>query len=556
MRLTLLLTTRLLLPLLGLPLGAAAQASAPSVAPVAVAKLPAAARSPAAADSLTGPASDKYHRGAIGRFFFGTHYRPTWAMPVTAPVFRPAQLLGGLKAVREGGSMQTLNLRLLAPDGRQYVLRSVDKDLARALPADKRKSLKARILQDQTAAVFPYGALVAAELAQAVKVYHATPVLYRVPSDENVLGEFQEGFAGKLVFLEERPDGNWTGQRSFGGSAEVVSSRTMLRQRYGSPEATIRPPRLDMNGPAPARAYLRARLLDILLADWSRREDQWRWARTDAPPAENGTVRYRAIPRDRDHAFSRYSDGLLPGIAVLFNSKIVTFGPKIGRIAPYLKTAGPLDQVLLSWLSKADFEAEADSVKRYLTDGALDRALTRLPENVQRLNGRRLRQNLQRRRDQLPAAARALYAALSREVVLPGTDGPDEYTFAAGANGGLSLTWVSHTDSTGRGGASTYRRTFTKAETKRLYVYALGGDDRLTLTGPLPKEAPAVEFFDGAGNDQAWRTGQTEMPRWFRIRASGDVNRFDALPEWARKPAKNTSARDFDAAGFLLRHRL
>ena len=32
------------------------------------------------------------------------------------------------------------------------------------------------------------------------------------------------------------------------------------------------------SGHVPARAYLRARLLDLLVGDWSRREDQWRWA--------------------------------------------------------------------------------------------------------------------------------------------------------------------------------------------------------------------------------------------------------------------------------------
>ncbi len=507
-------------------------------------------------DSLTGPASAAYRRGALGRFFFGTHYRPTWEMPVTVPAFRPATLFGGLKPVKEGGSMQTLNLRLVDSKGRQYVLRSVDKDLTRALPDKEKNGLKARLLQDQTAAVHPYGALVAAELAQAAGVLHAAPKLYRVPTSDTGLGEFEAAFAGRLVYLEERPDGDWQGQSTFAGSKEVVSSATLLAQRYGAPGATPHPPMLDVNGPVPARAYLRARLLDIVLADWSRREDQWRWARFDAPAAENGTARYRAVPRDRDHAFSRYSDGLFPSLALLFNSKVVSFGPKIGRIDRYVETAESLDHVLLGWTSLVDFTAEADSLRRLLSDKVLDRALTRLPANVQRLDGRRFRQYLQQRREALPLAARHLYAELAREVLLPGTDGPDDYTLSPGANGSVIITWISRGDSTGRGGASTYGRTFTSKETKRICLHALGGNDRLTLAGQLPKEGPEVEFFDGAGRDEARRTGGGETPRWLKVRPSGDTNRFESLPDWARKPQTRTDARDFDANGFLLRHRL
>ena len=481
-------------------------------------------------------------------------------MPVTVPIFRPDQLFGGLRPVKEGGSMQTLNLRLVDPQGHQYVLRSVDKDLTRALPDKQKKGMKAHLLQDQTAAVHPYGALVAAELAQAAGVLHATPRLYRVPTAGTGLGEFETAFAGRLVFLEERPEGNWQGQPVFGGSKKVVSSAVLLAERYGVPGTTVQPPRLDLNGPAPARAYLRARLLDILLADWSRREDQWRWARQDAPAAENvagkSTARYYAIPRDRDHAFSRYNDGVFPGLVVLFKPKVVSFGPKIGRVNRYHHTADLLDHVVLGWRAQADFMAEADSLVRRLSDAAIDRALTRMPPNIQRLDGRRLRQGLQRRRDQLPAAARQLYAALNREAVLPGSDGSDDYTLSAGPNDNLTVTWTSHVDSTRRGGASTYDRTFSRRETKHLQLHGLGGGDRLILTGPLPKDGPRVEFFDGPGRDEARRTGGGDTPRWLKVRASGDENHFEALPDWARKGQKKVEARDFDANGFLLRHRL
>ena len=91
---------------------------------------------------------------------------------------------------------------------------------------------------------------------------------------------------------------------------------------------------------------------------------------------------------------------------------------------------------------------------------------------------------------------------------------------------------------------------------EQLDVNALGGADKLELTAPLAKDGPQVEFFDGPGQDVAARKDGIETPRWLRLRASGDNNSFDALPEWCRKPDPDTRARDYDAAGFLLRHRL
>ena len=53
-------------------------------------------------------------------------------------------------------------------------------------------------------------------------------------------------------------------------------------------------------------AVLRARLLDMLIADWDRHFDQWRWTTRDTGQGKS----YIPIPRDRDQAFF-YSDGLI-----------------------------------------------------------------------------------------------------------------------------------------------------------------------------------------------------------------------------------------------------
>ncbi len=65
-------------------------------------------------------------------------------------------------------------------------------------------------------------------------------------------------------------------------------------------------------------SYIRARLFDMLIGDWDRHEDQWRWASFK----ENGKTIYRPIPRDRDQAFSIMADGALLNFATKISSGI------------------------------------------------------------------------------------------------------------------------------------------------------------------------------------------------------------------------------------------
>jgi hypothetical protein len=63
---------------------------------------------------------------------------------------------------------------------------------------------------------------------------------------------------------------------------------------------------IDLDG----KEVLRARMLDLLIGDWDRHEDQWRWK---AEKTDKGKV-YTAVPRDRDQAL-HVVQGLLPAMA-------------------------------------------------------------------------------------------------------------------------------------------------------------------------------------------------------------------------------------------------
>jgi hypothetical protein len=102
----------------------------------------------------------RYSAGALKRKLLGETYRSLWQEPITFPVFDINKEKGGLTILKRGGGLQTKSLRLQDREGKQYVLRSVDKTTGRAIPRALQQTLAADIVQDQISASHPYGALV------------------------------------------------------------------------------------------------------------------------------------------------------------------------------------------------------------------------------------------------------------------------------------------------------------------------------------------------------------------------------------------------------------
>ena len=359
---------------------------------------PPAVRWAADSASVQVAAGPEYAAGVVWSALWGQHHRALWTTPVTAPVLHlgPAAP-GALRPLRPGGSFQTHSLHLRSNDGREFVLRSVDKDARVVLPAGWLRQLLGNLLHDQTSAGLPFGAYVAAPLAEAAGVLHPNPRLVFV-ANEASLGQFRPTYANALYLLEERPKGDERHARTLGASAQVIGSDDLLAA------LRRRPP-----GPATARAYLRARLLDIWLGDWSRRPDQWRWA-------TSLSGEFRPIPRDRDQAFYQFDDGLYPWLVAQLRPRYQSFTPRITapNVADLARTAQPLDQVLLRNLNAADFAAEADTLQRRLNDAQLDKALQNGPPETRAALAAHLRPRLVARRQQLKQVAQWYFEALRK----------------------------------------------------------------------------------------------------------------------------------------------
>ena len=174
----------------------------------------------AASDSTrykTVVAGPQYGTSSFHQWKWGRHYRKEWATPVLVPVLILDTVSGGLTPYQAGGGRQSKNLRLRDAQGREWVLRSIDKTFTGALPEIFHNTFVEKIANDQVSIAHPYAAVTIPVMAEAAKIFHAKPIIRWVPQ-QTALDSFNKEFGNNLFLLEQRPDENWDTAPNFGNS--------------------------------------------------------------------------------------------------------------------------------------------------------------------------------------------------------------------------------------------------------------------------------------------------------------------------------------------------
>ena len=421
----------------------------------------------------------QYRAGTFHRLILGDLNRHLWSRPFRVGVLDLSRVGGGLQVDEMGGGMQTRSLHFVGNDGLEYTFRSIEKDASGALPPALARTFVGDIAQDQMAAQFPLGAMIVAELLRSSDVLVATPRPAIMPDDPR-LGEHREAMAGRIGWIEMRPNEREGDRPGFVGSDKIVGTDELYDKLEEGARNFVDPMR-----------FLRARLIDVLVGDWDRHADQWRWASFETEAGEE----WRPIPRDRDYAFGRM-DGLVPWIARNYWPPYVGFGPDFPHPQRYSWHGRDLDRRILSALELDAFLSLADSVQAQMSDSVIDRALSILPESYQADEVPRLRRSLQSRRDQLGEYAERFYLHLAGWTDLHGFEGQDSVVIEM-APGEARVRLTSHGED---GTSRTVDRRFLKDHTREIRIYLDDGDDAVEVVGE-GDPGMDIRIIGGSGQD-------------------------------------------------------
>ena len=430
------------------------------------------------------PVNKDYKASGFKRVFWGDHYRKEWTTPVNISILDMDTYAGGLTAVKLGGGLQTASLRLKGANGKQYVLRSLNKDVSKAIAEELRKTYAQDMVQDQVSSANPYAPMVVAALAEAAGIYHSKPEMFYIEKSAR-LGEFNEKFSGTVCLLEERPRGNDEEEAAFGNSKNIINTQRLLEKVFANGDHQV-----------DEKAFLKARLFDMWIGDWDRHEDQWLWASFK----EDGKTLYKPIPRDRDQAFSKM-DGLIPSIATSKWAvrKVQGFDYRIKDVNGMNTNGGHLDRNFTTRLSLKDWLRTVEELQAALTDDAIAKAFREMPDPIYNISGEEMVAKLKRRRDDMQKYAKTYYMFLSEEVNITGTKDKEFFEVTRWDNDATEVT-VYKTSEDNLKKEIVYNRVFSRAETKEIRLFGLDGDDVYDLKGKTGKGI-IVRVVGGSGKD-------------------------------------------------------
>lgn len=431
-------------------------------------------------DSVVVTAHSSYNKvGGIHKFFFGNNYRREWGTLVKVPLIRISEVQGGLKPIREGGGMQSKSLRLIDKEGKEWVIRSVKKTPEKLLPPNLKGTFAVTWMDDALSSQHPFSALVVPPIADAAKVPHANPVIGVLEPDA-ALGEYSKAFSGLLVLLEER--------EPAGESDNTIKMLNAIKDGYES----------RFNG----ELFLRARMLDLLLGDWDRHEDQWRWAYEK----KGDRKIYYPVPRDRDQVF-HVNEGLIPSLAAV--SWIIPtlghFDSGIPRVKYSLFKSRFLQALPDAQFTHAEWMRITKEFVEAQSDEVLEAGLRRLPKEVYHFGHNALLRKLKHRRNQIPAAMDSYYRFINETIDLRTSDNDELIVISDAVDNGMRIQ-INKLNKAGVTKGQLLDMVYDPDFTREIRIYVEHGKDKVIINN---RNSPIKIRVIGAGGEKTYEVRES-----------------------------------------------
>ena len=434
-------------------------------------------------------------KGKLYKYFWGNRYRKYYGTKIKAKNVDLDTLFGGLKPVRRGGGNQSKSLRLIDKEGREFVMRALRKNALQYLQAVAFKTqfiegqfddtYSEGLLQDVFTGSHPYAPFTVAPLAKAIGVLHTKPQLFYVPKQKALL-DYNEDYGNELYMIEERASSGHGDKPNFGFSNKVISTNDLLKKITKNANSKI-----------DESAYIKARLFDMLLGDWDRHEDQWRWAAFK----EGKITTYKPIPRDRDQVFSVMADGALlnfvtktiPALRLMQSYDAKMGNTKWFNLEPY-----PLDMALINQANKEIWNKQTKHIQENITDTVIEEAFSYFPNEVKDQTITDIKNKLKGRLKNLSKIADEYYRYINKYAVIKGTHKDDLFEIERLENG---ITEVkAFRIKKGKKGKLFHHKKYTKNLTKEIWIYGLDDKDIFKVYGN-GSQPIKVRLIGGQNND-------------------------------------------------------
>ena len=310
-------------------------------------------------------AGEEYKRSGLYQSLWGKNYRKEWTTPVTFPVTFLDTLKGGIAKFKIGGGNQSKSLHLTNVNDKQYALRSVNKSLKILIPKIFHNTFIEHIANDGISMSHPYGALGVPLMAQAAGLPHSHPQFLWVPKQQK-FDTLNSVYGDRLYLFEQRASGDWSEANNYLNFKKFDNSEELLEKLFD-----------DNDNQVDQVAFIKARLFDMMIGDWDRHWDQWKWGKVE----RDGKNIYVPIPTDRDQAFSTTGGILLKTVLAAGGMKYIQqFDHTIEDVTATERRF--LDRFLTNKLTLEQWLTQARALQQSLTDNVIESSIKQMPADL------------------------------------------------------------------------------------------------------------------------------------------------------------------------------
>ncbi|MES2573499.1 MAG: metallophosphoesterase [Bacteroidota bacterium] len=426
------------------------------------------------------------------RFFFGQHYRKYYSLPITVKTVSIDTLFGGIKSIKEGDDYQSKSLQITNKNGKEYKMRAVKKSTTRFLQSVVFKdqfilnqfdnTYAEGFLFDFYTTSHPFTSLAVGNLAENIGVAHTNPVLYYIPK-QPLLRDLNYDFGDEVYFVEENLSTSQKNAKDLGKPIAILTTDEVMKNLHKDEKYSIDEP-----------SYIKARLFDMLIGDWNKKSDQWRWGEYK----ENGKIVYKPIPGNRDQAFTKYDGALL---SLLMNMPLLrnqqTFKKDIRSVKWLNREPYPQDIAFLKTANEQDWINQAKYIQEHLSDADIESAFHNLPKEVQDETIQNIIEKLKIRKTKLQEYAKEYYDVLQKTVLIVGTDKKDKFIITHTKKNNTEIA-VYRTKN--EGDELLYTKKFTAKKTNSIWIYGLDDADSFEVKGDA-KSNIKIRLIGGQDHD-------------------------------------------------------
>lgn len=411
---------------------------------------------------------------------WGIHYRQMYVTPIRVPSTDLSAIHGGLTPIMQVPEVHGILMKN-AKD-HHYLLRILGGSTTFLQSSffretynkdDFKDTYLDKFIGDAYTITNPYSFLVADYLAGKVNLISADPEIFyiRKCTETDTITD-GSSIADRLVAVFDL--------KTFNTESKILSTEELLDKMQESKSYFVN-----------QEEYIRERLLAMLIGDWNKVPDNWRWYEH----TRNDSLVYTPIVIDRNHAFTKV-DGILmkPALGV-FNLKcIADYSSNFDDLRNSNSLSLELDATLTSRSDRNIWVEQAQYIKQHLTDAVIDTAFDHFPKEIRSEATDIIKDHLKKRLALLAKAASDYYDILQKTPVVIGTKGDDRLVIEDYSIDSLSVS-VYAPDS-----ESAVYRTFVDKKVDELWVYGLEGNDSFEVRGDTPHSV-SVLLVGGKGQN-------------------------------------------------------